>query len=100
MPVVSSSTLENVYNNDLSGSKRSDCNSQWYLGFLEETNLLGRTLTKAIKSLSWAGTGCSQVVAISCLRHLGYCAAGCKARVTCPSCKSHRPLNVWWLKLL
>ena len=81
LPVDSSSTLENVYNiSDLSGSKRLTAIHSSTSRFLKETHLTGRTSTEATKSLSWAGTGCSRVVAISCLRHLGFRAAG-RARV-------------------
>ena len=77
LPVDSSSTLENVYNiSDLSGSKRLTAIHSGTSRFLKETHLTGRTSTEATKSLSWAGTGCSRFVAISCLRHLGYRAAG------------------------
>ena len=62
-----------TFTKKVNGFKNLECGTS---RFLKETHPKGRTRTEAIKSFSWAGTGCSRVVAISFLRHYG------RARVT------------------
>ena len=60
--------LKTFTNKKANGFKNLECGTS---RFLKETHPKGRTRTEAIKSLSWAGIGCSRVVVISFLRHYG-----------------------------